>query len=111
MICLANHAGASVASLTSSGHPQVLEIETDNWTGEMGQTIRVKVQDDTFVAGVHVAIHDGNGDIVEQGQALQTDGLWWEYTTTAQVSGGLGAVTATAKDLPGNNHQLIWQNN
>jgi broad specificity polyphosphatase/5'/3'-nucleotidase SurE len=91
--------------------PEVLEINIDNWTGNPGQTIRVKAQDDTQVAKVHVQITDGTG-IVEQGDAVATDGLWWEYTTTASVSTITTAkAQATAHDLPGNNHMLTWQNN
>lgn len=93
--------------------PQVLEINTANWTGTAGQTIRVKAQDDTQVAKVHVQIVDTDGSIYEEGEAVQADGLWWEYTTTTNVEGNPSAATvkATAHDLPGNTHLLTWQNN
>ena len=92
--------------------PQVLEIDTNTWTGEVGEVIRVKAQDDTLVANVRLAITNGNGTTFEQGQAVQADGLWWEYTTTTAVDVNANpAVIATAEDLPGNNHQLTWQNN
>lgn len=92
--------------------PQVLEIDASAWTGEVGQVIRVKAQDDTFVAGVRVAIGDGNGNTFEAGEAVRADGLWWEYTAAAQVfTEDPVVVTATVEDLPGNKHQLNWQNN
>jgi hypothetical protein len=92
--------------------PEVLEIDADAWTGDIGQIIRVKAQDDTFVAGVHIVIHDESNNIFEQGDAVQADGLWWEYTSTTQVSGEAGPiVSATVVDLPGNSHELTWQNN
>lgn len=92
--------------------PQVLEIDASAWTGQVGQVIRVKAQDDTFVAGVRVAIGDGNGNTFEAGEAVRADGLWWEYTAAAQVfTEDPVVVTATVEDLPGNTHQLSWQNN
>jgi hypothetical protein len=91
--------------------PEVLEIDTANWTGNPGQTIRVKAQDDISVTKVHVQIADGTG-ILEQGDAVAADGLWWEYTTTATVPTVTTAtVKATVYDLPGNDHMLTWENN
>ena len=93
--------------------PEVLEINIDNWTGDAGQIIRVKAQDDTQVTKVHVQIADAQGNIFEEGDAEQTDGLWWDYTTTTNVEGdpATANVKATARDLPGNTHSLTWQAN
>jgi len=93
--------------------PEVLEIDASNWTGLAGQTIRVKAQDDTQVTKVHVQIADAQGNIFEEGDAEQTDGLWWDYTTTTNVEGdpATANVKATARDLPGNTHSLTWQAN
>src|SRR5678816_2382814 len=38
--------------------PQVLEINIDGWTGDPGQTIRVKAQDDTPVSYTHLRAHE-----------------------------------------------------
>lgn len=92
------------------GSPEVLEIDVQGWDGSIGHVILIKAQDDTHVATVQVAITNGNGTTFEQGQAMRGDGLWWKYTTTTQVSGDPIHVIATAKDLPGNDHQLTWQN-
>ena len=93
--------------------PQVLEINIDGWTGDPGQTIRVKAQDDTSVTKVHVQIVDVDGNIFEEGDAVQADGLWWDYTTTSTVDRPVASnvVKATAHDLPGNNHMLLWESN
>jgi hypothetical protein len=96
------------------GKPEVLEIDTTHWTGAAGQIIRVKAQDDTQVVKVRVQIFDvgRNAPALEQGDAVQADGLWWEYTTTATVADLANAqVTAIAYDLPGNDHTLVWENN
>jgi hypothetical protein len=85
------------------GKPEVLEIDASNWTGEIGQTIRVKAQDNVQVASVRVMIDDAHGTTLEQGEALQSDGLWWSYNTTSRVSlTPAPRVIATVRDLPGN---------
>ena len=92
--------------------PQVLEIDASGWNGQIGQMIRVKAQDDTQVAKVMVVISDENGGVLEQGQAVQADGLWWAYTSTMAVSAGASPrIVATAQDLPGNRAEMAWQNN
>ena len=97
------------------GQPKVLEIDINNWTGEIGQTIRVKATDDTKVVSVQMSIQSPDGGTTyEQGQAVPsgTDGLWWVYTTTSQVTIQPGTrVVATAKDLPGNAEGMVWQMN
>ncbi len=92
------------------GKPQVLEIDASNWTGAVGEVIRIKAQDDTQVTRVHVVITDEAHLVLEQGNAVPADGLWWEYTTTATSDVTTAQGTATAYDLPGNTHKLTWQN-
>ena len=54
---------------------------------------------------------DDSQDVVEEGLAVQGAGLWWEYTTTADVPNwDVSKIVATAKDLPGNSAELEWQN-
>ena len=90
--------------------PQVLEIDAEAWTGNISQVIRVKAQDDTFIASVKVTIKDNNGSVVEQGNAVQADGLWWHYTTSTLAQGGSFNITAVVEDLPGNSHELTRPN-
>ena len=85
--------------------PRVLEINVDGWTGQLGQTIRVKARDNMKVAGVSVVIRDAQGKVLEMGEAhpSQAGGPWWTYTTTALIPmTPLPTVQATAHDLPGN---------
>jgi hypothetical protein len=92
--------------------PEVLEIEASGWTGAVGETIRVKAQDDVLVAGVSVAIKNTDGTILEQGEALQSDGLWWTYTTTQVATSFPGVmVVATAQDLAENVSELTYRAN
>ena len=91
--------------------PEVLEIDITGWNGQVGQIIRVKAQDDVQVTKVFVKISDANGTLIEQGDAVQADGLWWDYTTTTATSmNPAPQVVATAQDLPGNRTDMAWQN-
>lgn len=80
--------------------PEVLELDLSAWTGQIGQLIRIRAMDDVQVIKVTVAITNPQGAILEQGAAIQVDGLWWEYTATVAVTGSL-KVLASAQDLPG----------
>ncbi|HCR72014.1 MAG TPA: hypothetical protein DIW23_11260 [Anaerolineae bacterium] len=90
--------------------PEILEVDMSAWDGVQGQIIRVKVLDDVQVTQVNVVITDEQGDAIEQGSAVQQDGLWWSYTTTENAS-GTPRVIASARDLPGNIGQLEVENN
>lgn len=81
--------------------PEIQEVDLGAWSGQAGQTIRIKAVDDVQVTKVTVVITDENDTFIEQGAANQVDSLWWEYVTTATVSGGSPKVTASAQDLPG----------
>jgi hypothetical protein len=45
-------------------------------------------------------IADENGTFLEEGEAVESSVLWWEYNT-AQAAANNMRVTASAKDLPG----------
>ena len=88
------------------GAPKILEINMDRWTGQPGQTIRVKARDNVMVARVAVIIRDAEGRVLETGEATQSKAgsLWWVYTTQATISlDPFPTVQAVAQDLPGNN--------
>ena len=93
------------------GKPQVLEIDIKGWTGQAGQPIRVRAQDNVHVASVQVAIEDKDGKRLEEGEAVQAEGLWWTYiTTSAMPQAALQRVIAVARDLPGNTGSLMVVN-
>jgi hypothetical protein len=84
--------------------PEVVDVDISDWTGQAGETIRVKAKDDTAVIAVHLIFR--NSDIiVEEGDAVpsEIDGLLWTYTTqTAMPEISPLFLAATAHDLPGN---------
>lgn len=87
--------------------PEVLALNVSGWSGQVGETIRVQAQDDTYVANVRVVIRDANGAILEEGDAVRSDGLWWNYTAKSAVNVALlPQITAQAYDLAGNIGEL-----
>ena len=59
--------------------------------------VRVVAHDDVRVVGVRVTILDGEGKVLEKGEATLLDGDQWEYTPTA-----MGKVLVEARDMAGN---------
>jgi hypothetical protein len=86
--------------------PEILEIDLKGWSGEAGQVIRMRVQDDVLVKHVAVAIADEADNVLEQGPAVEVGALWWEYTTTATASGN-ARVMVVALDTPGHTTELV----
>lgn len=60
--------------------------------------ILVQACDNVMVAKVQVTILDEEGKVLEKGDALRSDGDWWEFTP--QMEGK--TILAEAWDLPGN---------
>jgi hypothetical protein len=90
--------------------PKVLEINVDSWTGKIGQTIRVKARDNVRVTRVNVVIRDADENILETGEATQSEpgSIWWNYTTQTVIKmTPFPIVEATAYDLPGNSDSFV----
>jgi hypothetical protein len=108
----AEEAGTTAYALAVAdwlGAPKVLEIDVDGWTGDAGETIRVKARDNVGVARVVIVIRDPRGEVLEWGEALQSEeSLWWDYTTrTAVPIDPFPTLQAIAYDLPGNLDSFI----
>ncbi len=88
--------------------PEVTEIDTEAWSGQAGQVIRIQAVDNVQVTQVNVVITDAENAVVEQGAAVRAEGAWWAYTTTATVAGEV-KIVVTARDLPGNIASLSWE--
>ncbi|MEO5980003.1 MAG: hypothetical protein ABIS36_23250 [Chryseolinea sp.] len=85
--------------------PKVQLIDTESYTGAVGQSINVKATDDFQVTTVSVVIKSASGVELERGQATLSIDLrdQWVYTTTAVNATLVGStVTASATDLAGN---------
>lgn len=82
--------------------PKIEQIDLSGYTGQIGDTIRVRAYDDFKVASVTVHIYNADGSLVEEGNAVE-NGLDWVYTATqmnADLSGDKIVVRAT--DIPNN---------
>jgi hypothetical protein len=89
--------------------PKVLEINVDRWTGQSGQSIRVKARDNVKVARVTLVIRNSQGNVLEMGEAMQLEAgsAWWSYTTRSLVlMTPFPSVQAIAFDLPGNRNSF-----
>ena len=92
------------------GTPKVLQLDFDGWTGEIGQTIRVKARDNIMVAAVTVVIRDPQKNFLEMGEAVRSEagGPWWNYTTQTRVAmSPFPTVAAIIQDLPGNRDAFV----
>lgn len=84
--------------------PDITEIDVSKYSGLPGQPIRIRVMDDFMVKSVMLAIHNEDGTLVEEGEAVQdTNGLDWTYTTTVDNPNvTMDRITVTATDQPDN---------
>jgi hypothetical protein len=92
------------------GTPKVFQIDVDHWTGEPGQIIRVKAKDNVLVARVTIVIRDARENVLEAGEAVQSEegSAWWNYTTQSRITmTPFPIVEATARDLPGNTDSFV----
>lgn len=87
--------------------PEITELDASAWTGAIGQVIRIQAVDDVKVTQVNVVITDNAGTVLEQGAAVQAEGAWWNYTTTATAP-EYPRIVATARDLPGHIAEFNW---
>ena len=84
--------------------PQIEKIEMGNYSGAIGSTITITVNDDFAVSSVHIKIENMDGSLVEDGEAapgsFEVD---WVYTATVTNESLAGdKITVTAFDMPGN---------
>lgn len=80
--------------------PDILSIDISRYTGQPGQTISLQVTDDFLVKTVKLSIHNEDGSLVEEGNAVkEANGLDWVYTTTAANAATSGdRIVVTASD-------------
>ena len=90
----------AVADLLNA--PQIEEINLSNYSGNINDTIIIRVTDDFQVAAVKVIINNADGSLVEQGNA-KLQGIEWVYTATVKNDDLSGdKITIQATDIPDN---------
>ncbi|MBS1977434.1 MAG: hypothetical protein JST46_08685 [Bacteroidetes bacterium] len=89
--------------------PVIHYIRAYDYGGNVGDEITIKASDDFRVETVSIKIHDGEGKLLEQGNAERyprKPQIWKYKTTVANPSLKGTTVHALAKDLPGNKTQM-----
>jgi hypothetical protein len=84
--------------------PEIKVCDSDDYSGELGDKIRIRAIDDFKVESVRLEIKDGTNDTVEEGAAtLHDNGVDWIYTATAANAFLPGTkLIVSATDIPGN---------
>lgn len=85
--------------------PVVSLIDTSAYRGNVGDTIAIAASDDFKVRSVLVAITDGKGRTIEQGEAMPSEGMpdSWRYTARIANTSLPGTkIAVAASDKPGN---------
>lgn len=84
--------------------PDIKSVDLSNYTGNIGDTIEITVVDDFKVVDVTVSIINGDGSLVENGNAVQQANInLWVYTATAANASLAGdKIVVKAHDKPGN---------
>ena len=89
--------------------PVVKSIDASKYNGTPGTPIVIKAKDDFRVASVMVSIHSATGTLIEQGEATLNpiNRNQWIYSTVQSNTSITGSIiSATARDLPGNEGKL-----
>jgi hypothetical protein len=63
--------------------------------------VRIHASDNVCVAGVKVKILNDEGKVLEQGEAMPLDELWWSFAPQVTLEGRL-KVAVEPRDLAGN---------
>ncbi len=95
-----NSYNIAVADLMNA--PKIEQIDLSAYTGQIGDTIKIKAYDDFAVKAVTVEIQNADGTSVERGNAVN-QGTEWVYTATAQNTNLSGdKIIILATDTPDN---------
>jgi hypothetical protein len=83
--------------------PDINSVDISEYSGNVGDTIRIEATDDFLVKSVKIRIINANGALVEEGEATQSIGMLWIYSATQGNENIDGyKIIVTASDLPGN---------
>ncbi|MHA1268127.1 MAG: hypothetical protein ACTSRS_23130 [Candidatus Helarchaeota archaeon] len=89
--------------------PDIDEIDVTNYSGQPGDTIRVRVTDDFKVVQVQVAIYNSDGSLVEEGAAVQQPNeIDWVYTATQSNTDTNGDRIVIRASVPGLRILYLW---
>jgi hypothetical protein len=83
--------------------PDIDSIDISEYSGNVGDRIRIVATDDFAVKSVKIRIINADGSLVEEGDATQSAGALWIYNASQNNETLDGdKIIVTASDLPGN---------
>ncbi len=104
----ANQSAYNVAFKDYTTAPVLHFVDMENYDGAVGGTITCRITDVLAVVSVKVSLVDNNGELIEEGMAVQSAiKLDWVYTATVAhtpVAGNTIVVKMT--DTPGNVYKV-----
>ena len=81
--------------------PSIDEVDVSEYGGAQGDIVRIQAHDDFEVTQVRVSITDSEGNVLESGDAVVSQGFW-TYTAPTDVPTGTSVrISVTALDRPG----------
>jgi hypothetical protein len=103
-----NQSAFNVAFKDAYYGPELSKLRTEGYTGQPGQPILVQAVDNFRVTLVKVKIFAADGQLLEEGQAVEDEnGYDWLYTTKLANPAVTGSrIQVTAEDLPKNSSLL-----
>jgi hypothetical protein len=99
----------NIAMRDALNAPVVESIQSENYQGHMGDQIIVRASDDFKVVHVVVSIYNQDGNLIEEGNAVnqKDEEMKWLYKVQQENPGLTGSkIIAVATDLPGNSGSL-----
>ncbi len=81
--------------------PVVEEVDASGYSGQAGEVIRARVVDDVRVTRVEVVVVGGDGEVVEVGEMVREQGLWYGYVTRGVCAAGEARAVVRGWDLAG----------
>ncbi len=81
--------------------PVVEEVDASGYTGQAGEVIRARVVDEVRVTRVEVLVMGAEGKVVEEGEMVREQGLWYGYVTRGVCAAGEARVVVRGWDLAG----------
>jgi hypothetical protein len=83
--------------------PDIETVDLSEYTGAVGDQIRVIATDDFAVKSTYIQIVGADCSVIEEGEAVNCAGNLWVYTAT-QNNGNMDGnkIIVTVSDLPGN---------
>lgn len=84
--------------------PKIKEVDVSEYTGNPGNTIKMRITDDFMVKNVEVTITNEDGTLVEKGEAVkELNGVDWLFTASVKNDSLTGdKIVVRAFDIPGN---------